>query len=244
MPSHQIIMSVVLLLSAVVAFYILAFRVSWRKVFLHLLTPVVKRIPPYISPNHITAIGVVFPLAAGAFIYLAKYNYFYFLWAILFLFVWGVTDNLDGILASARNQATKRGAFLDYTLDKVVYLFLLFTLILGDHVRAELVVITMLFSLLYSLINMESQALTGRVFTLADRPRGLVLANILCLAFFLLKLFGADVITLLNRRIKSMDVVFAIMPVYAAVLIIIRSISLWKELKEIDDRESHRSQIK
>ena len=189
-------------------------------------------------PNHITLAGLFFPLGAFLFIYLAKFNYFFFLWAYLFIFAYALTDSLDGILASLRHQITKRGAFLDYTLDKIVYLFLLFALMLGGHVRAELIVLVMLFTLFYSLLNMESRALTGSFFTLADRPQGLTLALILCFAIFLLKFFRADVITFSGRNIQSLDVIFVIMPIYQFALILSRGISLWKELKIIDKRES------
>lgn len=234
LTSSNIIIFLCLLIIAFISFYVFAFRIKWREILPPLFTPLVQKIPSYITPNHISIMGFLFVLAAGLFIYLAKDNYFFFLWAALFIFLFALIDSLDGILARIRHRATKSGAFLDYTLDKISYLFLLFTIMLGGHVRAELIVIAMLFTLFYALINMEAKALTGSTFPLAERPRWMALAIILCIVAFLIKLFGAESLHLWSIKIQSFDALFVLLPIYQIVIILFRSITLWKELKKLD----------
>ena len=224
------------LLIAIILFYIFAFRIKWRDLLPIFLNPLIQKIPPYITPNHISLFGFLFVFITGLFIYLAKTNLYFWLWAAFFMFLYAIIDNLDGILARARNQVTKSGSFLDYTLDKISYQVLLFSLILGGHLRTELVVISMLSSLFYALINVESQALIGSTAPLAERPRWLILAIILCVIAFSIKVFGAESLNLWSIEIQSFDALFVILPIYQISTIYFRSISLWKELRSIDQQ--------
>lgn len=223
-----------MLVLTLVFFYILAFRIKWRDVLTRFLSPLVQRIPPYITPNQISGAGFFLVLLTCLFIYLAKYDFIFFLWGALFMFLYAVVDQFDGILARARGQATKSGTFLDYTLDKFSHQLLLFSLILGKHVRTELVVISMLCSLFYSLINMEALALTGRTFPLMERPRYAVLAIILFVFAFLIKFAGVDELSLGAIKTRSLDLLFPVLPVYLFMIILFRGASLWKELRELD----------
>jgi len=226
-----------LLITAVILFYIFAFRMKWRDILPIIFNPLIKKIPPNISPNQISVMGLPIALITALFIYLARYNHYYFIWAAISLLIYALVDSLDGILARARNQATKSGAFLDYTLDKLSYLALLSGLILGGHVLTTLVVISMLCTLFYSLINMESLALTGSPFPLAERPRWLILAIILCLIAFTIKLLGFKSFDLWKIEIRYFDALFMILPIYQASIIFTESRSLWNRLKKIDRAE-------
>ncbi len=234
--STNIIILLVFLI-AILLFYIFAFRIKWREILPLLFDPLIQKIPPYISPNQISLIGFLLALITGLFVYLAKYNFLHFLWAAVFMSAYAIVDNLDGILARARNQVTKSGSFLDYTLDKLSYLVLLYALILGEHVRTELVVISMLCSLFYALINMESQALTGSTAPLAERPRWLILAIILCVLAFLIKFLGAESFELWDLKIRTFDALFVLMPIYQIITIFSGSLSLWQKLKKLDQEE-------
>lgn len=231
------IIIIICLLIVIISFYVFAFRLKWREIMSTLLTPLVHKIPSSVTPNHLTILNLLFTLSAGLFIYLAKYNFYLILGAAIFIFLFGANDSLDGILARARRQVTKSGTFLDYTLDKVNYLLLLYALMLGQHISSELVIITMLCSLFYSFINIESQVLTGSTFPLAERPRWLTLAIILCLVAFLLKLLSAEVLTLWNITFRSLDALFSILPIYLFIMILYKLGSLWRKLIRIDQEE-------
>jgi len=199
-----------------------------------LLPPLAKKVPSYITPNHISVAGFIFVLASAFFLYATKYNYFYYLAAALSSFIYAMVDSLDGTLARIRHQISRRGVFLDYTLDKIAYLLLLFAFMLSGQVRADLVVIVMIFGLFYSLTNMESQVLTGRQFSVGNRPQGLAVAITLCFVAFFLKFFRLDLLEFYGFKFRSLDTVFVIMPVFQVVLILSGCISLWKELKKLD----------
>lgn len=221
-------------LITIVLLFILVFRVKWREIFALFLIPLAKTIPPYILPNHITALSFLFTLAAGIFIYLAKYDHFFFLWVIVFLLLFAVVDTLDGFLARTRNQITKSGSFLDYTLDKLSYLFLLFTAILGGHIKTELIVTTMLLSLFYNLIDMESQALSESKSSLTEHSRWLVPAIILCLIAFFSKFFQFEPLVVWEIKFQLLDALFLILPIFVFAAALYKIMFLWKNLRSLD----------
>lgn len=237
MFSNNITIFLGLLIIAFILFYIFAFLIKWRDIMNSLLTPLARKIPPYITPNLISVLYMVLVLIAGLFIYLAKYNYYFFLWAALFVLLFGISDSLDGILARVRNQTSRSGAFLDYTLGKLGEIFLFFTLLLGGHVNAVLVVITMLGAVFYSFLSMESQALTGNRFPKTGSPRWIVLPILVSILLFFSKYLGVDTLILWGRPFRSLDLVFLMMPVYYVVFTFYRAVVLYGELKKLDRGE-------
>ena len=220
-----------------ILFYVLAFRIKWREIFALFLVPLARKIPAFISPNHITILSFIFILVSGLSLYLAKDNYFFFLWAALFLLIFILIDSLDGFLARIRHQITLGGSFLDYTLDKISYLFLLFTLILGGHIKSEIVVITMLCSLFYNLVDMESRALDKSTSPLAEHSRWLAPAIILCLVGFSIRYFGFETLNFVGVDLKILDILFLTLPIYVFVITIYRIIIIWKKLGRLDQGE-------
>lgn len=204
-----------------------------------LLPPLAKKVPSYITPNHISLAGFVFFLVPAFFLYATKYSYFYYLAAALSLFIYAMVDSLDGILARIRHQTSRRGSFLDYTIDKIAYLLLLFAFMLSGQVRAELIVFALIFSLFYSLTNMEARVLTGGEFSAGNRPRGLAVTITLCFVAFFLKFFGLDLLEFYDFKFRSLDAAFAMLPVIQLWLIFAGCTALWKELKKLD-REGHK----
>ena len=228
---------IIWLIIIIILFYVLAFRIKWRKVMVFLLSPLAQRMPLYIAPNHISLTGFLVLLLVAYFIYLAKFNYFFFLWAILLILLYCILDSLDGLLARTRNQSTKSGVFLDQTLGQVNELLLLLALLLGAHVRAELVVISMIGGVFYSFISIQSEVLIGSRLPENDRPRWLVLAIILLMTTFLTKLFGLEDFSLLEQKIRVLDAIFVIVPVYYTAIALYRTGYLWRKIREIEKGE-------
>jgi archaetidylinositol phosphate synthase len=83
-----------------------------------LLTWIAERIPAGIHPDHLTALGFVSQLLAGAAYALASYNA-HVLWLVnTFLFLNWLGDSLDGTLARVRNQQRPRyGFYVDHIAD-------------------------------------------------------------------------------------------------------------------------------
>ena len=213
---------------------------KWRKILSSLLSPLPQKIPSHIKPNHITVISFFIFLTVGLFVYLTKYSYFFFIGAILSMLLFGASDSLDGLLARTRNQTTKCGSFLDQTLDKIGWLFLLFSLILGELVRADLVVVAMLLSLFYSFINFQAEALVSNRFPETDRPRWFIITIAFCLIGFFIKLMGLETFTLGAQEVHLFDLIFSLLPIYLFVTILLRTISLWKILNKLDQEKQMR----
>jgi archaetidylinositol phosphate synthase len=83
-----------------------------------LLTWIVERMPAGIHPDHLTALGFLSQLLAGAAYALASYNA-HLLWVVnVFLFLNWLGDSLDGTLARVRNQQRPRyGFYVDHIAD-------------------------------------------------------------------------------------------------------------------------------
>ena len=231
MPVASIIITVILLLIAVLASYLLAFRVKWRELFSAFFLPLAKIIPSFITPNQITFLSFIIMLAAGVFIYLAGSAPFLLFWAAVFIALSAVTDAFDGFLARARNASSKRGMFLDYTLDKLGYLSLLFAAMLGGLIKTELVVATMVLSLFYNIIDLESLLLSKPGPHLTEHSRWVIPAIILCLTGLGTKSFGLEALPVLGIEYKVLDTVFMVLPAYVLSLGLYRSFCLWKDLK-------------
>jgi phosphatidylglycerophosphate synthase len=76
------------------------------------------RLPSWVNSDHLTLLGFVAMLMAGASYALARWNRVGLLLAILFLAVNWFGDSLDGTLARVRNQQRPRyGFYVDHMID-------------------------------------------------------------------------------------------------------------------------------
>lgn len=105
------------------------------------------------SPDALTLTGLVLALFAG--FYVARGAY---LAAALLLFLGGLCDILDGSMARRDGRSSKRGAFLDSTLDRLAEIALFVGLVVLYRERIVLQLITVL-------------ALTGSLMTSYARAR-------------------------------------------------------------------------
>lgn len=230
MPITSIIIIALLLIAAFVS-YLLAFRIKWRELLSVLLAPLAGMVPSFITPNHITVLSFVIMLAAAVFIYLAGSAPVYLLWAIACMVLSAVADTLDGFLARSRGSSSLRGMFLDYTLDKLGYLSLLFAAMLGGLIRPELVVATMSLSLFYNIIDLESTLLLKDTARLTEHSRWVVPAIILCLIGLWPRTLGYGEVYVLGMEFTVLDAAFLIFPTCILALALYRTIYLWKNLK-------------
>jgi archaetidylinositol phosphate synthase len=76
------------------------------------------RTPPEIGPDHLTMLGLVAQIGAGACYALARWNRSALLWAIACLALNWVGDSLDGTLARVRRRLRPRyGFYVDHMVD-------------------------------------------------------------------------------------------------------------------------------
>jgi phosphatidylglycerophosphate synthase len=76
------------------------------------------RTPPWIGPDHLTAIGLAAQIGAGMCYALARWNKYSLLGAIVFLGLNWLGDSLDGTLARVRQRLRPRyGFYVDHMVD-------------------------------------------------------------------------------------------------------------------------------
>jgi phosphatidylglycerophosphate synthase len=123
-----------------------------------LLAPVVEFLKKRgVTPNEITYFGF-FVSIGGALLY-AKGH---FIWGAFVLFLSGLLDVLDGELARSGNMASRAGALLDSTLDRVGDLFLFGSLAwfyYPDKMPMVLFYLCALFSFLVSYVRARGEGL-------------------------------------------------------------------------------------
>jgi phosphatidylglycerophosphate synthase len=78
---------------------------------------VVARLPAWVTPNQVSAVGIACTIMCGVAFFLAGLNRAWLLLAIVGLVLNWVADNVDGTLARTRGMTSERGFFLDLFLD-------------------------------------------------------------------------------------------------------------------------------
>ena len=111
-----------------------------------------------LSPNLLTWISFFAAIICGIFFYLGT-SWYFLLSALFFLMLSSVLDVLDGSLARMTNKASKRGDFLDHTLDRFSDVFILGGVVLGGHIDLLWGMITIIVILLVSYLGVQAQAL-------------------------------------------------------------------------------------
>jgi archaetidylinositol phosphate synthase len=109
------------------------------------------------SPTAWTISGLVFSLLAAYFF--SRGGVHDGVVAGLLVLVSGFFDVVDGSVARATNSISKRGAFLDSTLDRIGEAALYFGILLGGYVSPVLVLLAITLSLLVSYTRAKADSL-------------------------------------------------------------------------------------
>jgi archaetidylinositol phosphate synthase len=92
------------------------------------------RVPEYVGPDHLTALGLVAQIGAGAFYALAALNRHFLLGVIACLALNWLGDSLDGTLARVRHRLRPRyGFYVDHMVDSFGALALMGGLALSEY---------------------------------------------------------------------------------------------------------------
>ena len=86
-----------------------------------------------VSPNAVTLLGTA-GVVAGAFAFAARGR---FILAVVVVTLCGLTDVMDGAMARSRGKASRYGALLDSTMDRVADGAIFSSIILWYHVQAD-----------------------------------------------------------------------------------------------------------
>jgi phosphatidylglycerophosphate synthase len=132
-----------------------------------LLIALAKRMPAWIGPDHLTALGAVSMAGAGLCYRLVAVTPLAFLGVNAFLFLNWFGDSLDGTLARVRNKQRPRyGFYVDHLVDAFGAIFLLGGLASSGLV-APFAALALLIAYLLLQIHIALKAHTTRVFQIA-----------------------------------------------------------------------------
>lgn len=144
-----------------------------------ILVALAKRLPAWIGPDHLTAIGVLSMAGAGLCYRLVAISPLAFLGVNLFLFLNWFGDSLDGTLARVRGRERPRyGFYVDHLVDAFGAIFLLGGLAFSGLVSTN-AALGLLIAYLLLQIHIALKAHTTRVFQIAFAGVGGTEARIL-----------------------------------------------------------------
>jgi len=123
----------------------------WRDRLDRWLSPLARRTP--LSPNAISVIALVLNIIAAVCLYER-----WFLIAIAFIAAGGLADALDGIVARAHGSASRFGDFLDHCLDRVSDSLVAAGWLMGNAVRAPIVVAAIIVIMMNGYIGTQIEA--------------------------------------------------------------------------------------
>jgi archaetidylinositol phosphate synthase len=100
-----------------------------------------ERTPAWINPDHLTVLGFVAQVMAGASYAMARWNRHWLLWGIAFLALNWLGDSLDGTLARVRQRQRPRyGFYVDHIIDSFGALALMGGLALSGYMHPHVAI--------------------------------------------------------------------------------------------------------
>jgi archaetidylinositol phosphate synthase len=160
---------------------------SHRKEADPFLMPMARRLR-YVEPNTLTWIAFIFAVLGGYFFFTG--NRWFLLLAAICILLNALLDALDGKVAKIMNKTTKRGDFLDHTLDRYADVFIIGGIMLSIHCDWFIGLLALLGVIFASYMGTQSQALGckrdyGGILGRADRLAILILVPLIqFLAYF------------------------------------------------------------
>lgn len=161
--------------------------------------------PPWITPDHLTALGLIAQLGAGAFYALARWNRFALIGVIACLGLNWLGDSLDGTLARVRQRLRPRyGFYVDHMVDSFGAVALMAGLAASGYMHPWIAIGLLIAFLLLSIQSYLATHVLGE-FHLSFWRFGPTELRIL-LAVGNIALFWAPVVHFLGGRYRLFDV--------------------------------------
>lgn len=115
-----------------------------------------------VDPNVLSWFSVLFAFFAGMFFYFsspsAELSNYYLLLAVLFVFLNGFLDAVDGKVAKLTNRISAQGDFLDHALDRYADVFIVGGLALSSWCRSSIGLVALVGVLMTSYMGTQAQA--------------------------------------------------------------------------------------
>jgi len=151
------------------------------------------------TPNQISAIGILFAFMAGCFYWTWRYNLIFLIIASVFFLLSGFCDALDGVVARLCGEATVFGGFLDSLLDRYADAFIFVALLASGLCDVFWGAVALVGSLLVSYARARAEATGAKMETigLAERAeRIIILTAASFISFFWLDALNYSIIIL------------------------------------------------
>jgi len=115
-----------------------------------------------VNPNVLTWLSLVFAFLAGLFFYFSSPDTelltYYLFFAVLFVFLNGFFDAIDGKVAKLTKKTSKKGDFLDHALDRYADVLMVGGLALSSWCDVRIGLLAIVGMLLTSYMGTQSQA--------------------------------------------------------------------------------------
>jgi len=141
----------------------------------------------HLTPNRISALGIILAILAALAYTQWQQNTLYLLAAVILLLASGFCDVLDGAVARQYQQSTPFGGFLDSLLDRYADAIIYIAIILGTLCEVLWGLIAIVGSLLvsYSRARAEAAGTKMESIGLAERPERLIILSVATIIAYL-----------------------------------------------------------
>ncbi|MBS3817102.1 MAG: CDP-alcohol phosphatidyltransferase family protein [Candidatus Thermoplasmatota archaeon] len=186
-----------------------------------------------VDPNLVSWLALVSAFIAGLFLFLAAPP-FYVLLGGVFILLNSLFDALDGKIAKLMDKTSKRGDFLDHSLDRYADIFILSGIILGSLCRTWIGVFAIIGVLMTSYMGTQADAVgVSRDYGgIAGRAERLVLLILVSFLYFFLVGTGWASYQLFRMEFNLFELLMIWFAVAGNLTAIFRGLKTWSDLGE------------
>ncbi len=187
----------------------------------------------FVDPNLISILSLIFALLAGISFYLS-HQAFYVLIGGIFVLLNSLFDALDGKVAKITGKQSKRGDFLDHTIDRYSDILILLGIILGPLSRTWLGVFAIIGVLMTSYMGTQADAvgLSRDYGGIAGRAERLLLLILFSFIYYFLFDTGWTNFRILEIEFRLFELLMIWFAIAGNLTAILRGINSWTALSE------------
>ncbi|MFP4001664.1 MAG: CDP-alcohol phosphatidyltransferase family protein [Thermoplasmata archaeon] len=196
------------------------------------LRPIAEKLSG-LSPDLISWIALIFAFLAGVLFFLSR-EPFYVLIAGIFVLLNSLFDALDGKIAKLTGKASKRGDFLDHTLDRYADVFILSGIALGPLSRTSIGLFAIIGVLLTSYMGTQADAVgVSRDYGgMAGRAERLVLLIMFSFLYFGFYGTGWTTFAIMEHELGLFELLMGWFGIAGNLTAIFRGLNTWSDLEE------------
>ncbi len=197
-----------------------------------IIVPLAKKFKR-VNPNVISFLSLIFALLAGISFYLSHAP-IYILSGGIFVLLNSLFDALDGKVAKITGKQSKRGDFLDHTIDRYSDIFILLGIILGPLSRTWLGIFAIIGVLMTSYMGTQADAVgVSRDYGgIAGRAERLLLLIIFSFLYFFLFETGWTTFKIVNWELGLFELLMIWFAIAGNLTAVFRALNSWSDLSK------------